>query len=104
MSVPKDELPNIDQIRRLAEMNLPTHIVLRDVRCTYCSDLHLGIPEDYEITIEFEDTLDEELRQTPSAIEGIEAWVHPIVQAIRSEWPPETVRINFASYEPKQPR
>lgn len=104
MSAPKDELPNIDHIRRLAKMNLPTHIILREVRCTCCSDSHFGIPEDYEIMIEFEDTLDEKLRGSSSAIEGVEAWVHPIVQAIRSEWPPETVRITFASTSSQQQR
>lgn len=96
MSAPKDELPDVEQIRQLALTNIPAHIVLRDVRCTYGSDFPQVLPEDYEITIEYEKTPDAPPAGTNAAIEACQAWSHTLLQDIRTQWPPETVRITFS--------
>jgi hypothetical protein len=97
MTTPKDELPDVEQIRQLAQATIPPHIILRDVRCTYGSEFPSVIPEDYDITIEYEETPDAPPAGTNAAIEAFQAWSHPLIQDIRSQWPPESVRITFTS-------
>ncbi len=96
MCTPKDELPDVEDIRSLAQIAIPSHLILRDVRCTYGSPWPGFIADDYEITIEYEETFQAPPAGTLLAIEAFQEWSQPLVQDIRSEWPPEYIRITFS--------
>ena len=59
MRVPKRELPDIESIRERAGWNLPAHCRLKDVRCEYGSMALPGVPDDFQIVIEYENLLEE---------------------------------------------
>ena len=100
MNTPKPELPDVEGIRRLAEVSLPEGFVLRDVRRAFGSEFPLVIPEDYDLTNEYEDTRSERIGGPDEAIRVFREWAHPLIQDIRSDWPAETLRVSFASREP----
>ena len=102
MRVPKDEIPNIEQIRELALVNLPSHYRLKSVTCTYGSDWPDLLPEDFELLIEYENLLDNSLQRTTAEIEAHQRWAHALVQDIRGDWPPESIRITFSEKEPEK--
>jgi len=100
MSTPQSELPDTQEIRRLAEVHLPHDYSILDVRCHYgCSDMPSAIPEDYEVTIEYTRTTPENLRGTLDDIASYQSWAHALTQDIRTEWPPESIRICFSEKE-----
>jgi hypothetical protein len=92
MRVPKQELPDIDSIRERAGWNLPAHCRLKDVRCEYGSMALPGVPDDFQVVIEYENLL-ERPDQGGDAIEAYQAWAEPLVATIREEWPASTLRI-----------
>jgi hypothetical protein len=96
MQIPKHEIPDIEQIRELARVGLPSHHSLKSVRCSYGSDWPDFLPDDFEIVIEYENRLDE---VTNEDIEAYQRWAHALVQDIRGEWPPESIRITFQERE-----
>jgi len=95
MQIPKREIPDMEQIRELARVGLPSHYSLKSVRFSYGSDWPEFLPDDFEIVIEYENRLDEVLRGTNEDIEAYQRWAHALVQDIRGEWPPESIRITF---------
>ena len=95
MSVPRDELPNIDDIRGLASVNLPPHYVIKGVRVSRGPDTLIGAPDDFEIVIEYENRIHGGLIGSFEDIEAYQDWADPLIQDIRSEWPAETIRIGF---------
>jgi hypothetical protein len=102
MSVPKDELPNTDDIHRLANLDLPLHYVIKDVRVSRGPDTLIGAPDDFEVVIEYENRIGENLIGSFEDIEAYQGWAHPLIQDIRSEWPAETIRIGFFERIPLQ--
>jgi hypothetical protein len=102
MSAPRDELPNVDDIRYLAKVNLPTRYVIKDVRVSRGPDTLIGAPEDFEVVIEYENRIGESLIGSFEDIEAYQGWAHPLIQDIRSEWPAETIRIGFFERIPFQ--
>ena len=71
MSVPEEERPNINEIRRLAEVSLPAHYVIRDGRFSYGSEPWPGaMPDDFGIVIEYENHIEEDLRGSLADIEA----------------------------------
>jgi hypothetical protein len=96
MSVPREERPNIDDIRRLANASLPPHYVIKDVRVLRGPDTLIGAPDDFEIVIEYENRIGESLIGSFKDIEAYQHWAHPLIQDIRGEWPAETIRIGFS--------
>lgn len=96
MQIPKHEIPDMEQIRELARVGLPSHYSLKSVRCSYGSDWPDFLPNDFEIVIEYENRLDE---VTNEDIEAYQRWAHALVQDIRGEWPPESIRITFQERE-----
>lgn len=99
MSIPKDEIPNLEQIRELAAIGLPPHYRLLGVRCTYGSDWPEVLPEDFELVIEYENHLDSSLRGTSEEIDAYQRWAHALAQDIRGDWPAESLRITFQERE-----
>jgi DNA-binding cell septation regulator SpoVG len=102
MPVPRDQLPNVDDIRRLAKVNLPAHYVVKGVRVSRGPDTLIGAPDDFEIVIEYENCIGEGLIGSFEDIEAYQDWAHPLIQDIRSEWPAETIRIGFFERLPTQ--
>jgi hypothetical protein len=51
-----------------------------------------GVPEDFQIVIEYENLLDEPYRGG-NDIAAHRAWADPLVATIREEWPASTLRI-----------
>ncbi len=100
MSVPRDELPNIEDIRWLANVDLPLHYVIKDVRVSRGPDTLIGAPDDFEIVIEYENRIGENLIGSFADIEAYQDWAQPLIQDIRSEWPAETIRIGFFERTP----
>jgi len=100
MSVPRDELPNIEDIRSLANVDLPLHYIIKDVRVSRGPDTLIGAPDDFEIVIEYENRIGEGLIGSFEDIEAYQDWAHPLIQDIRSEWPAETIRIGFFERTP----
>ncbi len=100
MSVPRDELPNIEDIRWLANVDLPLHYVIKDVRVSRGPDTLIGAPDDFEVVIEYENRIGEGLIGSFADIEAYQDWAHPLIQDIRSEWPAETIRIGFFERTP----
>lgn len=92
MRVPKQELPDTESIRERAGWNLPPHYRLKDVRCEYGSMALPGVPDDFQVVIEYENLL-EEPYQGGNNIEAHQAWAEPLVATIREEWPASTLRI-----------
>ena len=95
LNVPKEELPNIQEIREWALENLPEHVVLKRIEVTYGTDLPNIVPDDFEVTIEYENRMDERLRGSTEDIAAHHAWADPLTAKIRAEWPPSTIRIGF---------
>jgi hypothetical protein len=95
LTTPREELPNEESIKELAALNLPSHYRLRSVRCSYGSECPPFIPKDFEIVIEFENHIDESLRGTDADVQTYQDWAFPLMQDIRADWPPDTVRISF---------
>ena len=95
MPAPEEELPNIEEIRKLAQINLPQHYVIKDVRISYGAEETSHLPEDFEIIIEYEDNSDDDFVGSFDHIEADQNWSHALIQDIRSEWPPESIRISF---------
>mgnify|MGYP001570034147 CR=1 FL=1 len=95
MQIPKDGIPDMEQIGELARVGLPQHYTLTSVRCSYGSDWPDFLPDDFEIVIEYQNHLDETLRGTMEDIEAYQRWAHALVQDIRGEWPPDSIRITF---------
>lgn len=92
MRVPKQELPDIESIRDRAGWNLPPHYRLNDVRCEYGSMALPGVPDDFQLVIEYE-SLREEPGPGGKDMESYHAWAEPLVAMIREEWPAPTLRI-----------
>ncbi len=95
MKIPKHEIPNMEEIRELARVGLPSHYSLKSVGCSYGSDWPEILPDDFEIVIEYENHLEAALRGTNEEIDAYQRWAHALVQDIRGEWPPESIRIAF---------
>jgi hypothetical protein len=95
MSVPPDELPNIDDIRCLAKVNLPAHYAIKGVRVSRGPDTLIGAPDDFEVVIEYENRIGEGLIGSFEDIEAYQNWADPLIQDIRSGWPAVTIRIGF---------
>jgi hypothetical protein len=95
MPAPNEELPNINEIRRLAQINLPKDYVIKDVRISYGEKDWTGVPQDFEIVVDYEDNSDPDIINSFEHIEAYQNWAHALEQDIRSEWPPESVRISF---------
>jgi hypothetical protein len=102
MPAPRDQRPNFDDIRSLAEVNLPAHYVIKDVRVSHGPDTLIGAPDDFEIVIEFENWIGERLIGSFEDIEAYQDWADPLAEDIRSEWPAETIRIGFFERIPVQ--
>jgi hypothetical protein len=102
MSLARDELPNTDDIHRLANLDLPLHYVIKDVRVSRGPDTLIGAPDDFEVVIEYENRIGENLIGSFEDIEAYQGWAHPLIQDIRSEWPAETIRIGFFERIPLQ--
>lgn len=96
------ELPKEDEIKAMALENLPEHYALKAVRLTYGSDWPGAIPEDFEITIEYEYRGDEALRGTFAEIETFQNWAEPLKAMIRNKWPPKALRICFSEKGAKE--
>jgi hypothetical protein len=92
MRVPRRELPDIESIRERAGWNLPTHFRLNDVRCEYGSMALPGVPDDFQIVIEYENLL-EKTDPDGNDIAAYHAWAEPLIARIREEWPASTLRI-----------
>jgi hypothetical protein len=58
-------------------------------------------PSDFEIIIEYENHLEENLKGSLAAIEAHQDWSHALTQDIRSQWPSDTIRISFIERSPK---
>src|ERR1700745_2002447 len=95
MSAPRDELPNIDDIRSLAGVNLPPHYAIKGIRVLRGPDTLIGAPDDFEVVIEYENRIGESLIGSLHDIEAYQDWAHPLIQDIRIEWPAQTIRIGF---------
>jgi hypothetical protein len=93
--VPKEELPNMREIRGWALENLPKHIVLKRIEVTYGTDFPSMMPDDFEITIEYENRVDPRLRGSNEDIAAHHAWADPLTAKIRAKWPPSSIRIGF---------
>jgi hypothetical protein len=102
MQIPKDEIPDADEIRQLALTNLPSHYRLIDVRCSYGTEWPDVLPEDFEITIEYENHLDDVSKSSMREIETFQNWAHALAQDIRGDWPPESLRIGFQERLPNE--
>jgi hypothetical protein len=102
MSVRRDELPNVDDIRCLAGVNLPLQYVIKEVRVSRGPDTLIGAPNDFEVVIEYENRIGERLIGSFGDLEAYQDWADPLVQNIRSEWPAETIRIGFFERHPIQ--
>jgi hypothetical protein len=102
MSAPGEELPNINDIRRLADVNLPAHYAIRDVRVSRGTDTLIGAADDFEVVIEFENRIGENLIGSFEDIETYQYWAQPLVQGVRSGWPAKTIRIGFFERIPFQ--
>jgi hypothetical protein len=102
MSVRRDELPNVDDVRGLAGINLPPHYVIKGVRVSRGLDTLIGEPDDFEVVIEYENRIGMGLIGSFEDIETYQDWAHPLIQDIRSEWPTETIRIGFFERLPLQ--
>ena len=92
MRVPKQELPDVESIRERAGCNLPAHYRLKDVRCEYGSMALPGVPDDFQIVIEYENLLDAPYQDVKD-VAAHEAWADALVATIREEWPASTLRI-----------
>jgi hypothetical protein len=102
MSVRRDELPNVDDIRWLANIDLPLHYFIKDVRVSRGLDTLIGAPNDFEVVIEYENRIGEALIGSFEDIEAYQDWALRLIQDIRSEWPAETIRIGFFERFPFQ--
>jgi hypothetical protein len=94
MRVPKSECPDAEQIRLWAQENLPEHYRLISVRFEYGSDFLEANRKDFQIVIEYRDQLDPD--GSGLGIEGIRTyhqWSRPLIDRIREQWPPRTLRI-----------
>ena len=80
----------------MALENLPKDYVLKAVQLTYGSDWPEAIPEDFEITIEYEYQGDEVLSGTSVEINTFQSWPEPLKARIRDKWPPKALRICFS--------
>ena len=80
--------------------NLPKHIVLKSIKTTYGTDSPSFMPEDIEITIEYENRIDPRRRGSNEDIDAYHAWADPLTAKIRSKWPPESIRIGFHERQP----
>jgi hypothetical protein len=101
MSVPGAELPDIDEVSRLASVNLPAHYVIRDIRVSYGSGPCGVAPDYFEIVIEYKNHIEKDLRGSLADIEAHQDWSHTLVQGIRSHWPSETIRTSFIERNPE---
>src|SRR5881275_2818713 len=103
MSIPEDEGPDIAEIRRLAEINLPAHLILKDVRLSCGSDAIGLVPNDaeFEVIIEYESRIEEDLARSDAENPLDQEWSHALMQDIRKDWPPETLRISFIEQRPR---
>ena len=92
MRVPRQELPDIESIRDRAGWNLPDHYRLIDVRCEFGSLALPGVPDDFQIVIEYEN-LHEQTQSDGQQHLAYEAWAEPLIDSIREDWPASTLRI-----------
>ena len=93
--VPKGELPSADEIREWALKNLPEFYTLGKVRFYIGSEWPDLMPDDLEITIEFESHLDEALEGSDSSIQAYHDWAGPLEEKIRARWDKKSLRIVF---------
>jgi hypothetical protein len=77
MSVRRDELPNVDDIRCLADVNLPLHYVIKEVRVSRGPDTLIGAANDFEVVIEYENRIGEGLIGSFGDIEAYQHWAGP---------------------------
>jgi hypothetical protein len=96
LRVPKEELPDMQEIRGWALENLPTHIILKRIEITYGADFPSTMPDDFEIAIEYENRIEPGLRGSNEDIASHHAWADPLTARIRAKWPPSSIRIGFA--------
>ena len=103
MSIPKEEGPEIAKIRRLAEINLPARLILKDVRLSRGSDALGLVPNDseFEVIIEYESRIEEDLAGSDAENSMDQDWSDAVIQDIRKDWPPETLRISFVERRPR---
>jgi hypothetical protein len=96
MPIPEEELPNINNIRALAKVALPAHLVIGDTHISYISDPP-GAPNDFEILIEYENHIEEDLRGSSVDLIAKNDWSHALIQDIRisENWSAQDVRISF---------
>lgn len=80
MPVPEEELPDIHEIRRLAEVNLPAQYVIRDIRLSYGSGPLGAAPEDFEIVVDYENHVETDLQGTLPEIERYQNWANALIQ------------------------
>ena len=85
-------MPNFEWLREVALANLPEHFRLIDVRCEPPAN-HPDLPSDFEIVIEYKDTLD-----TDGSRLDLEdnAWSDQVFATIREQWTAETIRVRLS--------
>ena len=86
MRLPSKNFPTSNPSGIRANWNLPSHYRLKDVRCEYGSMALPGVPDDFQIVIEYE-SLPEEPEPGRREVESYQAWAEPLVAMIREEWP-----------------
>ncbi len=99
--LPKHDLPDENEIWQVALKYLPKDYVLKRVECTYGSGGFPAIvPEDFEVTIEYEDKTDKRFKGSDLNIEKYQNWAKKVEAHIRANWPPHTIRIGFVGTKP----
>ena len=88
---PKEELPNVEELKKLALETLPERYVLRKLTC----DVIKSWPawKDFSIIIEYENQVDDVLKGSMNELKIYHAWADPLVKKIREKWPPMTLAI-----------
>lgn len=95
MNESNDEFLNTEAVSHLAENNLPSHYRLLEVTFTYGSSMPHH-PKQMEIRIEYQSLLDDAAEGAPDAIKAHQRWAFPLLERIRTEWPPDAVRVVFS--------
>lgn len=93
--VPNIQLPGADEIKKWALMNLPEYYTLRKIGFYIGCEWPDLMPDDLELTIEYENHLDEAVQGSNSAIQDHHGWADPLVKKIRAGWDKKSLRIVF---------
>ncbi len=94
------QLPDEELIRVWALEDLPEHYKLESVRLTFSGGLQGIVPDDFEITIEYVNHVDEVLRGTETDIKSHQDWASPLEKRIREKWGSKEWRIGFVEKYP----